>query len=174
MTSNEEILRERAWQLAEAPVARQTQIVQEFLFFRVGTRTYALATDVVQAVSPVDDEDITFLPGAPETIVGVCNVRGRIVPVVDLALLLLGEKVESDTPRLILVEVAGLTSALMTSGIDGVRPLTRGMLQSVPASWPEEQRRHILYVTQAGEPVLQIEALLAQHSLGFEDTEAEI
>jgi purine-binding chemotaxis protein CheW len=52
------------------------------LLFRVGAQTYAFAIEsIVQIVSMVT---ITSLPQLGETVDGIINVQGRIVPVVDM------------------------------------------------------------------------------------------
>jgi purine-binding chemotaxis protein CheW len=54
----------------------------EFLIFELGGQRYGLAVpdvrEIVRAVPPVP------LPGAPAVVEGVINVRGRVVPVLDL------------------------------------------------------------------------------------------
>jgi purine-binding chemotaxis protein CheW len=55
---------------------------REVLVFEVGGQRYALPTaDVLELVRAVA---ITPLPNAPAVIEGIVNVRGRIVPVLDL------------------------------------------------------------------------------------------
>ncbi len=170
-----EVLEQRAIQLAEAPTEHQSLLnLKEFLFFFSGSRSYVLPTDAISGVIPVESTDITFLPGAPASILGVCNVRGRIVQVIDLALLLGTTRKMTGSSRLILVDSAGVTSALLTDGIDGVRALSKDQLQMVPTSWPDHQRKHLQAVTSAGEPVLQLETLLDYSVLGFEEVEEEV
>ena len=68
-----------------APALRSAAVVPrtlEVLVFEVGGQTYALPTadvrEVVRAVA------ITPLPDAPAVIEGVVNVRGRVLPVLDV------------------------------------------------------------------------------------------
>ena len=50
--------------------------------FRIGKETFALPISMVREIVRVPD--ITAVPNAPNYIEGVINLRGRIIPVVDL------------------------------------------------------------------------------------------
>lgn len=50
--------------------------------FRVGQQSYALPIEAVREI--VRPPEITAVPQAPEYVAGVMNLRGRILPVVDL------------------------------------------------------------------------------------------
>ena len=56
------------------------------LLLRIGADAYAVRME--QAREVVADPIVTTLPTAPATVLGVCNVRGEIVPVFDTAALL--------------------------------------------------------------------------------------
>ena len=60
--------------------------MRQLLPFKVGYETYALELVEVQEV--VENQKIYDFPGSPEAIAGAISFHGRIVPVVDLALLL--------------------------------------------------------------------------------------
>jgi purine-binding chemotaxis protein CheW len=50
--------------------------------FRIGRETFGLPISIVREIVRVPD--ITAVPNAPDYIEGVINLRGRIIPVVDL------------------------------------------------------------------------------------------
>lgn len=56
------------------------------LRLRVGADTYAVPMPVAREV--LGSVDITPLPTAPQSVLGVCNVRGEIIPVFDTGVLL--------------------------------------------------------------------------------------
>lgn len=51
------------------------------LQFRLDETSYTIASDLVEEVLPM--LPVLQLPGAPESVVGVCAVRGELVPVLD-------------------------------------------------------------------------------------------
>jgi purine-binding chemotaxis protein CheW len=63
------------------------------LVLPVGADRYALELTSVREV--VHAPDVTPLPGAPATVLGVLNLRGEVVPVLDTAALLGAGRVES-------------------------------------------------------------------------------
>ena len=60
--------------------------MKQLLPFKVGYETYAL--ELVEAQEVVENQKIYDFPGAPKVIAGAIGFHGRIVPVVNLALLL--------------------------------------------------------------------------------------
>ncbi len=55
---------------------------QSYVVFRLGGEGYALEVMRVQEV--LDIETMTEVPGSPKCLLGVINLRGRVVPVYDL------------------------------------------------------------------------------------------
>lgn len=71
-----------------------------YLGFRLGGETYGLEIGVVQEI--VGMLPVTRVPGAPAHVRGVVNLRGRVVPVVDLRSLF-GMAAAAETRRTCLV-----------------------------------------------------------------------
>lgn len=61
--------------------ADQPEMPTRFVAFRVAGETYAL--DVLRVREVLRTADIVPVPGAPDSVLGVINLRGSIVPVVD-------------------------------------------------------------------------------------------
>lgn len=90
------------------------------VWVRVGHEDYALS--VSNAVEVADVGEITPVPGASAAILGVRNLRGKVLPVVDLAVILQlsgGEHCE----RIVIAEEAGRRAALAVSSVVGVERL---------------------------------------------------
>ena len=108
------------------------QIDVQLACFELGERT--LGIDVREVREIVRDQPATPLPHAPELIEGVVDLRGRIVPVVDLGRALEGRAVEiSNATRLVLVEAAGLTLGLRVAGAADVLTLPAASVEAPPA-----------------------------------------
>jgi len=61
------------------------------LVFRAGGRVYACEVGAVREVVPLDARArLTRMPGVPDAVIGLLNVRGRIVTVLDAGALLHG------------------------------------------------------------------------------------
>jgi purine-binding chemotaxis protein CheW len=87
--------------------------------FRIGRETFGLPISIVREIVRVPD--ITSVPNAPHYIEGVINLRGRIIPVVDLRKRF-GEKVgePSKKNRVIVVELEGRSIGLIVNSASEV------------------------------------------------------
>lgn len=88
------------------------------LLVQVGDAAVAIPLDVAQEV--VAGRALTRLPGAPDAVAGLLNLRGRVVTVVDLQRQRGGGS--ADGP-VVVVEVAGRRFGLRVARVLGVRVL---------------------------------------------------
>lgn len=124
-----QILRARARALARTPERPQAaQPLLELLEFRLAQERYALESRYVQEVHLL--KELTPLPCTPPFVLGIVNVRGRILPVLDLKKFFdLPEKGLTDLNRIILVRGHDLELGLLADVIVGVRSLPSDSLQ---------------------------------------------
>ena len=77
------VLEERARALARVPVQPPpTSLVLDVVTFSLANEDYAIELGYVHKIVPLIE--LTPVPGAPDFIVGVINLRGEILPIVDL------------------------------------------------------------------------------------------
>jgi purine-binding chemotaxis protein CheW len=124
-----QILRVRAKVLARTPDRAQTaQASLEVLEFRLAHERYALENRYVAEVCPL--KELTPLPCTPPFVLGIVNVRGRILPVLDLKKFFdLPEKGLTDSHRIILVRGNDLELGLLADVIVDVRSIPADSLQ---------------------------------------------
>ena len=127
--NDKQILRARAKALARTPQhAPAAATLLEVLEFRLAQEHYALETRYVQEVHPL--KELTPLPCTPPFVLGIVNVRGRILPVLDLKKFFdLPEKGLTDLHRIILVRGNDLELGLLADVIVGVRSIPADSLQ---------------------------------------------
>jgi purine-binding chemotaxis protein CheW len=120
-------------QTPAAPVEEDRQL--HLVVFRLEREEYAIPIGLVREVVRV--ADITRVPHAPPNIRGVMNLRGRILPVVEIRTRL-GLSAAELTPsaRVVVVEVAGRMVGLL---VDAVAQVTR-VSERLVAAPPEEVR----------------------------------
>lgn len=80
------ILEERAQALALVDADADAEVGEEMLTFRLGDNCYALPVRYVREVRNFDT--VTPLPSVPEWILGLINVRGRLLTALDIRPLL--------------------------------------------------------------------------------------
>lgn len=87
--------------------------------FHLSNRRYAVDLAAVERVARI--VDITPLPHAPEVVVGVIDVHGRVTPVVNVRKRLgLPERALSLSDRLLVARTAQRTVALVADAVSGV------------------------------------------------------
>ena len=115
---------------AETPGLLENQVTLGT--FEVGGRV--LAIDVGQMREVVRWQAATPLPNAPELIEGVIDLRGSVVPVVDLGRALGGAPIEPGLhARIIVTEVDGLVMGLAVEAALDVMSVDVGRLEDPPS-----------------------------------------
>jgi len=100
--------------------------------FEVGGQVYAI--DVSQMREVVRWQEVTPLPNAPTLIEGVIDLRGSVVPVVDLGRALGLDPVKSGVrARIAVTEVDGLVMGLAVDAAVDVLPVDVTRLEDPPA-----------------------------------------
>lgn len=123
------ILRARAQALARTPDRSSIgEATLELLEFGLAQERYALETRYVREVYPL--KHLTPLPSTPPFVIGIVNVRGRILPVFDLKKFFgLPENGLTDLHRVILVSGHELEFGLLADVSAGVRTIPMSSLQ---------------------------------------------
>jgi purine-binding chemotaxis protein CheW len=122
------VLRDRAIELARPLDAPRKTNTLEVLEFRLAAERYAVESSFVAAVHRL--KDLTPLPGAPAFILGVVNIHGRIVPVIDLKKFFgLPEQGLTDLHRVILIQGHDMELGLLADMALNVRDLEPESLQ---------------------------------------------
>ncbi|HLE71653.1 MAG TPA: chemotaxis protein CheW [Vicinamibacteria bacterium] len=106
--------------------------------FRVGRETYGVDIFVVREI--VKAQEITQVPGASEYLLGIINLRGKIISVVDLAQRLgLGKSKVDRASRILVVDLDGFTVGFL---VDAATEVLKLAPESIEAA-PEELKRSV-------------------------------
>src|SRR5215204_2997731 len=97
------LLQARAQRVAKAAAQEQTEALHTALVVEVNREQYALPIHMIAAV--YKDVRVIPVPCTPTYIAGIANIRGHIIPVIDLARLLNGSG-SVDTANSIVVVVS--------------------------------------------------------------------
>jgi purine-binding chemotaxis protein CheW len=103
----------------------------EFLTFTLGTEEYGVDILKVQEIRGYDA--ITRIANAPEFIKGVVNLRGIIVPIVDMRIkFALGKVVYDQFTVVIILNVAGRVVGIVVDGVSDVIQLAAERIRPAP------------------------------------------
>lgn len=106
---------------------------RQFVLFRLGTEEYGLPIEHVQSI--IRYEVPTPVPHAPEFVKGVINLRGQVIPVLDLALRLLGTPLERSVfSRIVVAESDSGPVGLAVDSANEVATIAVDAIMEAPAS----------------------------------------
>jgi purine-binding chemotaxis protein CheW len=159
------ILRSRAEELARPlqTEARGTRLV-EILEFTLGHERYAFRTSFVREVFSL--AEITPLPGLPSYVLGVVNVRGRILSVMDIRRLLeFGNVGLTNLNKAIILHHADMELAVLADEVAGVYAVDADEGQRTLPTLSGNREEYLEGVTKDRVVVLDAEKLLASKDL---------
>ncbi|MFN3610849.1 chemotaxis protein CheW [Tepidimonas sp.] len=140
--------------------------------FRLGAEEYGI--DILRVQEIRSYENPTRIANAPSHILGVVNLRGVIVPVVDLRIKLGCEKVEYNGLTVVIVlNVKGRVVGAVVDSVSDVLELPRDQIRSAPEMASSTvDTAFITGIASVGERMLilmDIEALMGSPDMGLMD-----
>jgi len=92
-----------------------------YVSFRVGEEIYGLSIDEVRQIIRIPH--ITRVPKMPDYVLGMCNQRGEVIPLIDLSLRLgYGEPCDyGEDSRVIIVDKEGVTTGFAVEAVSEVK-----------------------------------------------------
>ena len=166
-TEGRPLARQEGPRSAGAPVS-----AAEFLTFRLGAEEYGI--DILRVQEIRSYEAPTRIANAPSFIKGVVNLRGVIVPVVDLRIKLNCEKVEYNGFTVVIVlNVHGRVVGAVVDSVSDVLELSPDLIKPAPDMNSTVDTGFITGIASVGERMLilmDIEALMSSADMGLMDS----
>jgi len=104
---------------------------RELLVFALGTEEYGIDILKVQEIRGYDA--VTGIANSPSFIKGVINLRGNIVPIVDLRIKFgLGNVIYDQFTVVIIINVSQRTMGIVVDGVSDVMTLAKDQLRAAP------------------------------------------
>lgn len=104
----------------------------EYLTFVLGNEEYGLEILKVQEIRGYDT--VTQIANTPDFIKGVVNLRGKIVPIVDLRIKFHLGKVEYDEFTVVIIlNLSGRVVGIVVDGVSDVMALNEEQIREVPS-----------------------------------------
>lgn len=111
----------------------------QLVIFRLAKEEYGLPITKVQEINRL--VPITKLPQTPSFMEGIINLRGRIIPVVDLRKRFQVAATEyDDDTRIIIVEVSGQTVGIIVDAVNEVVRLNSDSIEPPPPAFVLDAR----------------------------------
>ena len=116
---------------AAKPAAGASAEREEFLTFTLGKEEYGIEILKVQEIRSY--EQVTTIANAPEFIKGVVNLRGIIVPIVDMRIKFnLGDVKYTEFTVVIILNVGGRVVGMVVDGVSDVASLGEDQVRAAP------------------------------------------
>ncbi|MEZ5704910.1 MAG: chemotaxis protein CheW [Burkholderiaceae bacterium] len=158
--------------VADGQAASQKAGASEFLTFRLGAEEYGI--DILRVQEIRSYEEPTRIANAPGFIKGVVNLRGVIVPVVDLRLKLNCEKAEyNEFTVVIVLNVHGRVVGAVVDSVSDVLELNHEQINAAPEMNTTVDTTYITGIASTAERMLilmDIEALMSSPDMGLVDS----
>ena len=163
------VARHEAVRLAGGKPAAPTAEGGEFLTFRLGGEEYGI--DILRVQEIRSYEPPTRIANSPNFIKGVVNLRGVIVPIIDLRLKLGCESAEYNAFTVVIVlNVRGRVVGAVVDSVSDVLELTRDHIKPAPELHSNVDGNFITGIGSVGDRMLilmDIEGLMSSADMGL-------
>jgi len=152
--------------MAEAAVKQKDQ---EFLTFTLGNENYAL--DILTVKEIRGYESVTKIANAPAFIKGVINLRGDIVPIVDLRIKFsVGDATYDEFTIVIVLHISNRIVGIVVDGVSDVVSLSKDQLRPPPDFGVTFDSRYLLGLATINEQMIilvDINELISSEEMGL-------
>lgn len=114
--------------------------------FRVGQQSYALPIEAVREI--VRPPEITLVPQSPDHVAGVMNLRGRILPVVDLRKRFSSPVESSPKNRVLVTSSDGKLVGLLVDAASEVLKVLPGTIEPSPKLFGDNGEHYVTGVAK--------------------------
>lgn len=156
--------------VVEKPNA-QADLAREYLTFRLGEEEYGI--DILKVQEIRGYENPTRIANAPHFLKGVINLRGTIVPIVDLRLRFGCSSVEYNSFTVsIVLHIGQRTIGTVVDSVSDVMEIPAEAIRAAPEMYSAIDASYIKGLAQVGERMvvlLDIEGMLMSAEMGLVD-----
>ena len=167
------ILKARAQVLAQEPLLEEVEAKGiEVVEFMLAYERYAVESRYVREVSYL--ESLTPLPCTPAFVLGIVNLRGEIIPVIDLKKFFdLPEKGLTDLDKIIVLQSGKILFGILADAIVSVRRILLTHIQPSLPTLTGVRKNYLKGVTPERVVILDAEKLLVDESIIVQEQVAE-
>jgi purine-binding chemotaxis protein CheW len=152
-----------------APMGGAAISIREFLAFKLGQEEYGI--DILRVQEIRSYEPPTRMANTPAFVKGVINLRGVIVPIVDMRIKFDLAQVNYDTFTVVIVlNIGTQVVGMVVDGVSDVITLTPEQLRPVPEFSSTIGTDHVLAIGSIGDRMLMlldIEKLMSSAEMGL-------
>lgn len=136
----------------------------EIVVFQLASESYGIESAFIREVYPL--KDYTVLPGTPPFVLGIINVRGQIVSVIDLKKFFnLPEKGLGELNKVIIVQNKRMEFGILADIIHGTRLISTEKIQAPPVSTSGIGAGYLRGISNDHIIILEVEKILEDEKI---------
>jgi purine-binding chemotaxis protein CheW len=143
---------------------------QQFLTFKLAGEEYGVGILTVQEIRGWSK--VTKVPHTPDWLLGVINLRGVVVPIIDLRVKFYASAEYNDTTVVIILTVASRVVGVVVDGVSDVITLAAAQIKPAPSLGTGADTSHIIGFGTLDERMrilMDVERLMAGADMGLVD-----
>jgi purine-binding chemotaxis protein CheW len=153
--------------IEQATLENEDTLKNMYLTFRLGNEDYGIEIRYVTEI--VGMQKITEVPDMPIFVKGVVNLRGQVIPVIDMRLRFNMQSRDYDERTcIVVVSISGSQVGLVVDTVNEVRNIDDEQISPPPRTAGADSARYIQGMGKAGEAViilLEGQKLLNEHEV---------
>lgn len=150
--------------LPDSPTDERPEGTVPFVVLSIASETFAVEISKVREIIRVPH--ITWVPGTPDYVRGVINLRGSVVAVIDLSGMLgMGQADEDSQTRIIIVESSGVIVGVLVDNVSRVAEIAPSQLEPALRTLDENQKAFVIAQLNLDDTligILELDEILAQ------------
>lgn len=125
----------------------------QWVTFKLDDEAYGV--NVLQVQEVLKNADIAPVPGAPDFVLGIINLRGNVVTIIDTRkrFALTPKEMDEDS-RIIIIEAEGQTVGIVVDSVAEVVEVEESQIDTAPSVGNEETSRYIEGVVSRGDSLM--------------------
>jgi purine-binding chemotaxis protein CheW len=146
----------------------------KYLFFKIGEESYGIG--IRHIIEIIELQKISAVPDMPEYVKGVINLRGKVIPIVNLRLRFgIEERAYDDRTCIIVAEIDRVLIGLIVDTVEEVMEIPEGDIEPPPRfKTVSSKDRYISGMGKVGEQVkilIDVERIVRDEDIGGLDAE---
>lgn len=127
----------------------------KFLSFHLGDEIYGIEISAV--IEIVNIQVITFVPNVPEFVKGIINLRGKVIPVIDMRLKFnMPERDYDERTCIIIIEVSDIMLGIIIDRVSDVLNISDEQIVPLPNVKKASQESFIKNIAKHGDTAVLI------------------
>lgn len=108
--------------------------------FKLGTEDFSIDISYLKEIKPFEELKNTYVPNSPEMLKGLVNLRGSLVPVLDLGVIF---NIKNKKTNVIILSLKNRIIGICVDSIGRIVEIKDSELEKAPSTIPKEEAKYI-------------------------------